>query len=175
MHEVLSIKQEKVLFKTWNLGKDTAVTPGNTSSDIFKLIQEYVNVKYNEVLNQDAAKDIVNNLNEKGYGVSIDEIIDNTDNNQYSYRGDTRSDREILADALMGATKNTAERNELEDMYIIIRSLRMGKGNYRFIVGFNSALIALGLGGLISPSTSALVHNGSTILTGVKSTTSLLD
>lgn len=125
VHEVLSIKQEKVLFKTWNLGKDTAVTPGNTSSDIFKLIQEYVNVKYNEVLNQDAAEDIVNNLNEKGYGVSIDEIIDNTDSNQYSYRGDTRSDREILADALMSATKNNAERNELEAYKKIIGTLDM--------------------------------------------------
>ncbi len=125
VHEVLSIKQEKVLFKTWNLGKDTAVTPGNTSSHIFKLIQEYVNVKYNEVLNQDAAKDIVNNLNEKGYGVSIDEIIDNTDNNQYSYRGDMRSDREILADALMSATKNNAERNELEAYKKIIGTLDM--------------------------------------------------
>ena len=49
------------------------------------------------------------------------------------------------------------------------------QGNYRFIVGFNSTLIALGLGGVISPSTSALFHNGSTILTGVKSTTNLLD
>jgi len=47
-------------------------------------------------------------------------------------------------------------------------------GNYRFIVGFNSALIGLGLAGVISPSSSALLHNGSTIITGVKSTTKLL-
>lgn len=124
---------------------------------------------------QEAASDIAASLEKKGYGIAPEEIETDTGDIRHSYRGDTRSDREILADALMGATKNTAERNELEDMYIIVRSLRMGKGNYRFIVGFNSALIALGLGGLISPSTSALVHNGSTILTGVKSTTSLLD
>jgi len=49
------------------------------------------------------------------------------------------------------------------------------KGNYRFIVGFNSALIGMGLIGIITPSTSALLHNGSTIMTGVKSTTRLLD
>jgi len=49
------------------------------------------------------------------------------------------------------------------------------KGNYRFIVGFNSALIGMGLTGILTPSTSALLHNGSTIMTGVKSTTGLLD
>lgn len=47
--------------------------------------------------------------------------------------------------------------------------------NYRFVIGFNSTLIALGLSGIMSPSSSALLHNGSTILTGVKSMTNLLD
>ncbi len=49
------------------------------------------------------------------------------------------------------------------------------KGNYRFIVGFNSSLIGLGLFGVLTPQTSALLHNGSTIMTGVKSTTRLLE
>ena len=49
------------------------------------------------------------------------------------------------------------------------------KCNYRFIVGFNSALIGMGLTGVITPSTSALLHNGSTIMTGVKSTTRLIE
>ena len=35
--------------------------------------------------------------------------------------------------------------------------------NYRFIAAFNSALILLGLGGVISPLTSALMHNISTM------------
>ena len=48
------------------------------------------------------------------------------------------------------------------------------RSNYRFIVGFNSSLIALGISGIMTPSSSALLHNGSTILTGLKSTTKLL-
>ena len=48
------------------------------------------------------------------------------------------------------------------------------KSNYRFILGFNSALIAGGLFGIINPASSALLHNGSTILTGLKSMTDLL-
>ena len=46
--------------------------------------------------------------------------------------------------------------------------------NYRFIIGFNSALIAMGFFGVITPSGSALFHNLSTIATGLKSMTALL-
>jgi len=53
--------------------------------------------------------------------------------------------------------------------------MRRIKDNYRFIVGFNSALIGMGLVGTITPSASALLHNSSTIMTGVKSTTRLID
>ena len=55
------------------------------------------------------------------------------------------------------------------------RLMRRIHGNYRFIVGFNSSLIALGLTGLLSPSNSALLHNCSTVFAGMKSTTNLLD
>ena len=48
------------------------------------------------------------------------------------------------------------------------------KANYRFILGFNSALITGGLLGVMNPASSALLHNGSTILTGLKSMTNLL-
>ncbi len=46
--------------------------------------------------------------------------------------------------------------------------------NYRTIVGFNTALIALGVGGVLPPSTSAMLHNGSTVALGLNSMTSLL-
>ena len=42
-------------------------------------------------------------------------------------------------------------------------------GNYRRIVGFNSALILLGMLGLLPPATTALLHNGSTIAISLKS------
>lgn len=46
--------------------------------------------------------------------------------------------------------------------------------NYRSIVGFNGLLIALGVGGIIQPTTSALLHNTSTLVIGVKSMDNLL-
>ncbi len=47
--------------------------------------------------------------------------------------------------------------------------------NYRQIVSFNTLLILLGVGGVIQPSTSALLHNLSTIAVGLKSTERLLE
>jgi len=35
--------------------------------------------------------------------------------------------------------------------------------NYRFIVGFNTMLLLLGVGGAITPQTSAVLHNISTL------------
>ena len=54
------------------------------------------------------------------------------------------------------------------------RLMRRINDNYRFIIGFNSALIAMGFFGVITPSGSALFHNLSTIATGLKSMTALL-
>ena len=46
--------------------------------------------------------------------------------------------------------------------------------NHKAILGFNGALILLGVGGAIQPTTSALLHNASTLAIGVKSMTNLL-
>ena len=48
------------------------------------------------------------------------------------------------------------------------------RGNYRFVMGFNGALILLGALGLLPPATSALLHNGSTLLLSLNSMTKLL-
>jgi heavy metal translocating P-type ATPase len=47
--------------------------------------------------------------------------------------------------------------------------------NYRTIVGFNTGLILLGVAGLIQPTTSALLHNASTLTISLKSMENLLE
>lgn len=47
--------------------------------------------------------------------------------------------------------------------------------NYRFVIGFNLGLIVLGVGGVIAPTTSALLHNASTVAICLKSMTNLLE
>ena len=46
--------------------------------------------------------------------------------------------------------------------------------NYRFIVSFNFSLIVLGVAGILPPTTSALLHNTSTLAISLKSMTNLL-
>ncbi len=48
------------------------------------------------------------------------------------------------------------------------------KRNYRVIVGFNTCLIGLGVLGVIQPTTSALLHNTSTLAIGLKSMENIL-
>jgi heavy metal translocating P-type ATPase len=67
------------------------------------------------------------------------------------------------------------------DLRSVVTARRLATGtmkriydNYAFIVLINSALLALGLGGIIAPSTSALLHNASTICASVRSMTQIL-
>ena len=45
--------------------------------------------------------------------------------------------------------------------------MRRIHSNYRFVIGFNGALILLGALGLLTPAVSALLHNTSTLLLGL--------
>ena len=69
-----------------------------------------------------------------------------------------------------------------EDLFALVTLRRLSealmeriRGSYRFIVGFNLTLIALGVAGVLPPTTSALLHNGSTLGISLKNMTDLLD
>ena len=49
------------------------------------------------------------------------------------------------------------------------------RSNYRFVIGFNGGLIALGAAGVLAPATSAMLHNLSTLGVSLHSMTNLLD
>ena len=53
--------------------------------------------------------------------------------------------------------------------------MRRIRRNYRFVMGFNGALILLGALGLLAPAAGALAHNASTILLSMDCLTDLLD
>ena len=59
------------------------------------------------------------------------------------------------------------------DLQSLVRLRRISQGldrrfdqSFRTIMGFNSLLLALGIAGVITPQTSSLLHNGSTVLLG---------
>ena len=67
-----------------------------------------------------------------------------------------------------------------DDLYALTELKRLSDAlmkrihwNYRAIISFNAALIALGVVGVLPPATSALLHNASTLAIGLKSTTEL--
>jgi P-type E1-E2 ATPase len=72
----------------------------------------------------------------------------------------------------------TISSEDLENVVILrdISTLLMKRirFNYRSIVGFNTLLIGLGIAGILPPSTSALLHNGSTLALGLTSMMDLL-
>lgn len=76
-----------------------------------------------------------------------------------------------IADITVGADG----LNELVTLKLISDGLmkRIHK-NYRFIVGFNTGLIVLGVAGILQPATSALLHNTSTLMIGLKSMQDIL-
>ena len=53
--------------------------------------------------------------------------------------------------------------------------MRRIHSSYRFIVGFNLSLILLGVAGVLPPTTSALLHNASTLGISLKNMTDLLE
>ena len=104
--------------------------------------------------------------------------------------GDGVNDSPALSEADAGVAISTgaAIAREIADITIASENLfelvtlrRLGEAlmqrirrNYRFIVGFNFSLIVLGVAGILPPTTSALLHNMSTLGISLKSMTDLL-
>ena len=135
-----------------------------------------VDAVYAEVLPEDKAA-FIRQEKEKGHTVIM--------------VGDGVNDSPALSEADAGIAISTgaAIAREIaditvasEDLFALVTLRKISQalmerihGSYRFIVGFNLTLIALGVAGVLPPATSALLHNGSTLGISLRNMTDLLD
>lgn len=134
-----------------------------------------VNHFYAEVLPEDKA-DFVQQEKAKGHKVvMIGDGINDSPALSAADVGIAISDGAEIAREIADITVSADDLNEIVILKMLSEALmkRIHK-NYRQIVTFNAGLIALGVAGVIPPTTSALLHNTSTLLIGMDSMKNLL-
>lgn len=159
------------------LGLDKLVMMTGDSERTAAAVAKYAGVDeyYAEVLPEDKAA-FIRAEHEKGRKVIM--------------IGDGVNDSPALseADAGIAMSDGAAIAREIADVTIcsddlesLVTLKRISDGlmqrihaNYRFIISFNTGLIVLGVAGVLPPSTSALLHNISTLAIGLRSMRNLL-
>ena len=131
---------------------------------------------YSEVLPEDKASFVEK---EKAQGRSVIMIGDGINDSPALSAADVGiaiSDGAEIAREIADITVGADDLSELVKLKAISDGLmKRIHGNYRKIVGINSGLIALGVLGLIPPTTSALLHNTSTLVISLESMKNIID
>ena len=134
-------------------------------------ISEY----YAEVLPEDKAKYIEKAKAEGRRVIMVGDGINDSPALSVSDAGIAISEGAEIARQIADITISSSDLYNIVTLRKISTLLMKRIGfNYRTIVGFNTALILMGIAGLITPATSAMLHNGSTIALGLKSMTDLI-
>lgn len=133
-----------------------------TASAIAKRVG--VDEYYSEVLPEDKAKFIEKEKSEKRKVIMIGDGINDSPALSAADVGIAISDGAQIAREIADVTVDADSLYEVVTLKVISNALmkRINK-NYRTIVGVNTGLILLGIGGFIQPTTSALLHNTSTL------------
>lgn len=135
-----------------------------------------VDVYYSEVLPEDKANFVEQ---EKAAGRKVIMIGDGINDSPALSAADIGiaiSDGAEIAREIADVTMSGDDLSEIVTLKMISNKLmkRIHK-NYRNIVGFNTALIILGVTGILQPTVSALLHNTSTLYISLKSMENLLE
>mgnify|MGYP000043319544 CR=1 FL=1 len=131
---------------------------------------------YSEVLPEDKANFVEQ---EKALGhkvIMIGDGINDSPALSAANVGIAISDGAEIAREIADITVGSDDLYQIVTLKLLSDSLmKRIRGNYRFIVSFNLGLILCGVAGILQPTTSALLHNTSTLLISLKSMQNLLD
>lgn len=128
-----------------------------------------------EILPEDKAR-FVQGEREQGHTViMIGDGINDSPALSAANVGIAISDGAAIAREIADITIAADDLFELVSLRILSEHLmRRIRSNYRFVIGFNGGLIALGAVGVLAPATSAMLHNLSTLGVSLRSMTNLL-
>ena len=165
---VKALKQtgiDKVVMMTGDSERTAASIAGRVGVD------EY----YSEVLPEDKAGYVEKEKEQGRKVIMIGDGINDSPALSAANVGIAISDGAEIAREIADITIGADNLNEIVTLKKLSNLLmkRIHK-NYRMIVGINTALILLGVSGMIQPTTSALFHNMSTLAIGLKSMEDLL-
>lgn len=156
---------EKIVMMTGDSERTAKAVAGKLGID------EY----YAEVMPDDKSR-YIEEMQKRGYGVIM--VGDGINDSPALSKADVGIAISTGAAIAKEIADITVQSNDLNTLVTIkeISDLLMKRigANYRSIMSFNSMLIILGVIGIIPPTTSAFLHNSSTLLFTLKSMTKLL-
>ena len=178
IEDPLRLEAVEVIAKLKKLGISKVVMMTGDSDRIAKNIAEKVGVDvyYSEVLPADKAAFVEKERKEGRKVIMIGDGINDSPALSAANVGIAISDGAEIAREIADITVGSDDLYQIVTLKMLSDALmKRIKKNYRTIVGFNSGLILCGVTGLLAPTTSALLHNASTLAISLKSMESFLD
>ena len=177
IEDPLRKEASEVIRSLKKLGFEKVVMMTGDSDRIARNIADKVGVDeyYSEVLPEDKARFVAKEREGGRKVVMIGDGINDSPALSEADVGIAISDGAEIAREIADVTVGADSLDEILTLKRLSDAMmkRIHK-NYRMIVGINTALIVLGVAGIFPPTTSALLHNTSTIFISLKSMKNLL-
>ena len=167
--DVVSMLHDEGISKIVMMTGDSEKTAASVARQVG--VDEY----YSEVLPEDKAKFISREHSQGRKVIMIGDGINDSPALSEADAGVAIADGAAIAREIADITVSS------DDLYALVGLRRLSSSlmrridrNYRFIIGFNFSLIVAGVTGIMTPQTTALLHNASTIGISLYDTTRLL-
>lgn len=157
---------KRVIKELKNLGIEQVIMITGDGEKTAKIVAESLEIDnyYSQVLPEDKAK-IIEELREEGHKVIM--VGDGVNDSPALAAADVSiamKDASDVAKEVADVTLISSDLEKIVTMRILSKKLlKKINNNYSFIMLFNTSLLLLGLGEYIKPTTSALLHNISTM------------